>query len=156
MQLSDVLEPDCVIVPLEADSKQAAIFALADVLAGHAGIEDAHELKNAIWQREQIRTTGIGHGIAIPHGKLKVCDRLVMAVGRLATPIEFGAIDGKPVDLIFLLASPVDQTGPHIQALASISRMLTQDHLRHGMKEAQTGQDLFDLIISQDSKQPAG
>lgn len=154
MQLTEILEPDCVKVPLPAKTKQGAIFALAEVLAGHAGIDDVQALKDAIWEREQIRTTGIGHGIAIPHGKVSDCERLVMAVGICEEPVEFGAIDGKPVEVIFLLASPLDQTGPHIQALATISRMLTNPELRQAIRTAASGEALYGLIAEHDAKQP--
>ncbi len=146
MQLSHILQPGCVKVPLRATTKQEAIFELADLLCEQTGISGADELKQAIWQREQTRTTGIGHGVAIPHGKTSQCHRLVMAVGKAPEPIEFQAIDKRPVDLILLLASPADQTGPHIQALAAISRLLTDPELRAAIKAATTADELYRLI----------
>lgn len=149
MRLTDILQPDCIKVPLNSTEKQAAIFELADLLCEHTPIEDPEELKQAIWQRETTRTTGIGHGIAIPHGKCEGVDKLRMAVGVLppdAGGIEFGSIDKKPVDLIILLASPSDQTGPHIQALAKISRMLTDTVIRGNLKQAPDAQALYDAI----------
>ncbi len=146
MKLTEILKPECVKVPLQAKEKQAAIFELVDLLADQTGLSDRQQLKDAIWQREQTRTTGIGHGIAIPHGKTAGCPKLCMAVGLAPNPIEFGAIDGKPVDLILLLASPLDQTGPHIQALASISHLLTVVEVRSAIKAAKSNQELYDLI----------
>jgi len=182
MRLTDILQPDCIEVPLEANEKQAAIFELADLLCAHTPIEDPEQLKQAIWQRELTRTTGIGHGIAIPHGKCDGVDKLRMAIGVIREPaggeagkagdaaeategaaasgggpaaggaaasgggIDFGSIDKKPVDLIILLASPTDQTGPHIQALAKISRMLTDAVIRRNLKDAPDAQTLYDLI----------
>ena len=151
MRLTDILQPDCVVVPLEAADKQQAVFTLADVLLAHTPVTDPAGLKDAIWQREMTRTTGIGHGIGIPHGKAKGVDKLRMAMGRLASPIEFGAIDHKPVDLILLLASPLDQTGPHIQALAKISRMLMDQDLRDALKFASSPQALYDLIVEHEA-----
>lgn len=155
MQLSDILQPDCVKVPIDAGGKQEAIYELADLLCERIGIGNADELKNAIWQREQTRTTGIGHGVAIPHGKTTQCDRLVMAVGKAAQPIEFQAIDKRPVDLILLLASPADQTGPHIQALAAISRLLTDPELRAAIKAASSAEELYKLITEHETQQAA-
>ena len=146
MRLMDILQPDCVKVPLAAGDKRGAIFELADLLAGRTPIADADALKQAVWNRETTRTTGIGHGIAIPHGKTRGVDRLRLAVGRTAAPLEFGAIDRKPVELIFLLASPADQTGPHIQALGRLSRMLIDEDFRQSLKEAPTGEAMFALI----------
>ncbi len=154
MRITDILQPDCVKVPLAATTKQAAIFELADVLAAAGVIKVADELKQAVWAREMTRTTGIGHGIAIPHGKIVGCPKLVMAMGKAPTPIEFESIDRKPVELIFLLASPVDQTGPHIQALARISRLLTDERFRDAIKSAQSSQDLYGLIQKHEADLP--
>jgi len=149
MRLTDILQPDCIKVPLTSTDKQAAIFELADLLCAHTPIEDPEELKQAIWARETTRTTGIGHGIGIPHGKCEGVDKLRMAVGIVAQGqgIEFGAIDKKPVDLVILLASPTDQTGPHIQALAKISRMLTDAVIRTQLKQSPDAQTLYDIIV---------
>jgi nitrogen PTS system EIIA component len=152
VRLTDILQPDCVKVPLEGDSKQACIFELIDLLVEHTDIRDAQGLKQAVWQRELTRTTGIGHGIGIPHGKAQGCDELCMAIGRPAKPLEFGAIDGKPVNLIILLASPLDKTGPHIQALAKISRLLVSDDLRDALQEAPTAQALYDLLVQHENQ----
>jgi len=152
VRLTDILQPDCVKVPLENTTKQACIFELVDLLAEHGGVRDPEALKQAVWQREQTRTTGIGHGIAIPHGKTDGCDELRMAIGRPKEPVDFDAIDGKPVNLIILLASPLDKTGPHIQALAKISRLLVSDDLRDALQEAPTAQDLYDLLVRHESE----
>ncbi|QDU70855.1 PTS sugar transporter subunit IIA [Mucisphaera calidilacus] len=154
MRLTDILQPDCVIVPLKGGDKHEVIDEMAELLAEKSPIASAEDLKQAIWQREQTRTTGIGHGIGIPHGKASGVDKLRMAVGRPEQPIEFGAIDGRPVDLIILLASPLDQTGPHIQALAKISRMLTEDDLREALKVAPTAEDLYAIIAEHESNTP--
>ncbi len=146
MRLTEILRADCVKIPLEGASKEQAIYELVDLLASKTGISAVDDLKKAVWQRETTRTTGIGHGIGIPHGKAAGVDQLRMAIGRPATPIDFRAIDGRPVDLIILLASPADQTGPHIQALAKISRMLTDDSLRASLKAATTADELYALI----------
>lgn len=154
MRLTEILRPECVKVPLEATDKRDAVDELVDWLCDQIGISNREELKQAIWEREQTRTTGIGRGVAIPHGKCDGPDRLVMAVGRPAKPIEFGAIDDRPVDLIFLLVSPHNQTGPHIQALASISRMLINAEFRAAVKSAETSAELYRVITEQEAKLP--
>ncbi len=152
MRLTDILQPDCVKVPLESDTKQACIFELIDLMVEQTDVQDAEGLKQAVWQRELTRTTGIGHGIGIPHGKAAGCDELRMAIGRPAEPLEFGAIDGKPVNLIILLASPLDKTGPHIQALAKISRLLVSEDLRDAFQEAGSAMDLYDLLVRHENQ----
>lgn len=151
MRLTSILQAECVKVPLQADSKQRALDELVDVLAANKLIDRAEELKKAVWDREQTRTTGIGHGIAIPHGKSVGVARLSMAIGRTAVPVDFGAIDGRPVELIFLLASPIDQTGPHIQALARVSRLLTNEQLRHNLKNVESAEQLYQLIVQHET-----
>lgn len=146
MLLTDILQPDCLIVPLVAEDKQSAIFQLADLLCEKAGIEDPEGLKEAIWKRETVRTTGIGGGVAVPHGKTEKVPGLKMAIGRTAEPLEFGAIDRNPVELIILLASPVDQTGPHIEALSRISRMLIDEDTRNTIKTLPTPEAVYDMI----------
>ncbi|QQE11703.1 PTS sugar transporter subunit IIA [Planctomycetota bacterium] len=154
MRLTDILQPDSVVVPLEAQDKQEAIFKLADALVASTNIKDSNSLQKAIWERETTRTTGIGHGIAIPHGKSEGVDTLCMAIGLPTNPIDFNSIDGRPVDLIILLASPVDQTGPHIQALAKISRMLMNEDFRTTIKDATTGDQLYKLIAEYEADAP--
>jgi len=155
MRLTEIIQPDCLRVPMEAEGRKAAILELVDLLSTCGRIADRDALAEAVWNREMTRTTGIGHGLAIPHGKASGCEQLCMAVGIAKRPIDFGAIDGQPVELIFLLASPVDQTGPHIQALAQISKLLMDPVLRNGLKKAETGQRLYELI-EEGEKQTAG
>ncbi len=155
MLLTDILHPSCIKVPLEAQEKKTAIFELAEVLCRSGAVTDPEAFKEAVWRREQTRTTGIGHGIAVPHGKVAGCARLVMAAGICRPAIEFGAIDRRPVDLIFLLGSPLDQTGPHIQALATISRMLTDVSLRDRVRGCQSAEELYQIMVERDASHSA-
>lgn len=150
MLLSDLLQPDCIKVPLAASDKQGAIFELVNLLAERGRIRDAEALQRAVWARESTRTTGIGHGLAIPHGKSSCCDRLVMAIGKPPEPIDFDAIDSRPVSVIFLVAGPPDQTGPHIQALARISRLMTDETFRRSLIQADDAQFIYDKIVQQE------
>ena len=143
MHLTEILKPDFIRVPLEATAKQAVIFELVDLLAEKVGLTDSQPLRDAVWSREMTRTTGIGHGLAIPHGKLTGLGGLCMAMGVAREPIEFGAIDGCPVELVMLLASPIDQTGPHIQALAQISKVMTDAAFRNQLKTAESAEGLY-------------
>ena len=153
MRLIDILRADCVKLPLAATTKQEAIYELVDLLADRGIIANREELKNTVWQREMTRTTGIGHGVAIPHGKVSDCKSLTLAIGKTSKPIEFNAVDKKPVELIFLLVSPIDQTGPHIQALASISRLLINPSFRAAVRGASSSQELYRYIETQESNQ---
>ncbi len=152
MRLTEILSPACIKIPLVSTDKKAALFELVDLLAQAGAVSEVQQLKDAVWQREQTRTTGIGHGIGIPHGKTGCLRDLHMAIGIPAQPIEFGAIDGKPVQLILLLASPADQTGPHIQALAKISRMLTDDTFREAVKHATSAEQLYEMLLQHEAQ----
>ncbi len=151
MRLSEILKPQNIKVPLEAKTKSDAIAELVNLLATNGEVMDAKSVLASVLDREATRTTGIGNGLAIPHGKCTGTDHLVMAIGRPATPIDFQAIDGRPVTLIWLLTSPPDKTGPHIHALARISRLMTIDKFRQALAAADSSQALFDAIVQQES-----
>jgi fructose-specific phosphotransferase system IIA component len=150
MNLMDILSPDCIRAPLTAGDKRGAIGELVDLLAGAGRVSDAKALKDAVWTREQMRTTGIGAGLAIPHGKCAAMSGLAMAVGKPASPLEFEAIDGQPVKLVVLLASPPDRTSDHIQALARISRLMTMEAFREKIYAAMSGAEIYDLLRNQE------
>jgi len=151
MRLTEILKPQNIKVPLVSTGKSDAIGELVQLLADNNEVSDAKKVLDAVLEREATRTTGIGNGLAIPHGKCTGTDHLVMAIGRPSQPIDFQAIDGRPVNLIWLLTSPPDKTGPHIHALARISRLMTIDRFRQSLNEAQTPQDIFDAIVKQES-----
>jgi fructose-specific phosphotransferase system IIA component len=147
MKLTEILRPDCIKVPLEALEKSQVIGELVGLLADQDVGGDRDSLLRAVLEREATRTTGIGNGLAIPHGKCDVCRNLVIAIGKPAVPIEFESIDNKPVDLVVLLASPPDQTGPHIQALAHISRIMSMDRFREALRAAPDAKSIYDIIV---------
>jgi fructose-specific phosphotransferase system IIA component len=151
MRLMEILKAQNIKVPLAAKTKTEAISELVDLLASTGEVTDPKKVLDAVLERESTRTTGIGNGLAIPHGKCSGVGHLVMAIGRPAQPIDFQAIDGRPVNLIWLLASPPDQTGPHIHALARISRLMTIDRFRQALAAAQTPEDLYNVIVQQES-----
>jgi len=151
MRLTDILKRPDIKVPLAAKDKKAAIAELVQVLADAGELKDATVLLNSVLEREATRTTGIGNGLAIPHGKCGGVDHLVIAIGKPEAPIEFDAIDGRPVNLIVLLASPPDQTGPHIQALARISRLMTVESFRTAMRNATSADQIYDAVVAQES-----
>jgi len=138
-------------VPVLARVKTEAIAELISLLADNGEVVDPKKVLDSVLEREATRTTGIGNGLAIPHGKCNGTDHLVMAIGRPQTPIDFQAIDGRPVSLIWLLTSPPDKTGPHIHALARISRLMTIDRFRQALANAKTSQEIYDAIVQQEN-----
>jgi fructose-specific phosphotransferase system IIA component len=152
MRLTDILKPQNIKIPLKAANKTEAITELVDVLAHSGDVTDAKRVLESVLERESTRTTGIGNGLAIPHGKTTGTNDLVMAIGRPEKPIDFQAIDGRPVTIIWLLSSPPDKTGAHIHALAKISRLMTVDKFRQNLNACTTAQEMFDAIAQQENQ----
>jgi len=152
MILTQILQPTCVKVPLEGKDKQSVITELVDLLDTNGLLLDKNVVLDAVLAREQTRSTGIGSGIAIPHGKCKAVKELVMAIGVADEPIDFGSVDGKPVTTIFLLVSPVDQTGPHIQALARISRLMLDEQFKQGLEKTTSADEVYELLNNKENE----
>jgi fructose-specific phosphotransferase system IIA component len=150
MKLLDILSLECIKAPLVAGDKQGAINELVDVLAGCGKVRQPGPLKDAVWTRELTRTTGIGHGLAIPHGKSTGVEHLALAIGKPAQPMDFAAIDSKPVRLIILLASPPDKASDHIQALAAISKLMSMEEFRQRIYAAGTPAEIYELFRAQE------
>jgi mannitol/fructose-specific phosphotransferase system IIA component (Ntr-type) len=146
MELSSILTPAHIRVPLVATDKTAVITELIDVLASQGALRDRDAVLAAVLKRESERTTGIGYGLAIPHGKSEGCARLAMAAGKPSEPVDFQSLDRRPVTFVVLLVSPPDQTGPHIQALAKVSRMMNIEDFRNRIGQVRSAQELYDVI----------
>ena len=152
MILTQILQPTCVKAPLEGKDKQSVITELVDLLDTNGLLLDRNVVLEAVLAREQTRSTGIGLGIAIPHGKCKAVKELVMAIGVAGEGIDFASVDGKPVTTIFLLVSPVDQTGPHIQALARISRLMLDEQFKQGLEKATSADKVYELLNNKENE----
>lgn len=152
MILTQILQPAYVKVPLESKDKKSAIIELVDLLDGGGLLLDRDASLQAVLTREETRSTGIGSGIAIPHGKCTAVKELVMAVGIAAEPIEFESVDGKGVSIIILLVSPADQTGPHIQALAKISRLMLDEEFRQKLQKVGSSDELYELLSNKENE----
>lgn len=146
MRILDILSPSSIRVPLHATDKQAALDELVDLLSQNGLCPDPQAVKKAVWEREAQRSTGIGEGLAIPHGKCSAMPALVLAIGKPAQPLEFGSIDKKPVQLIILLVSPPEKKDEHIQALGRISKIMTSPEFRQRAYAAQSATELYGLF----------
>lgn len=152
MNLTQILQPSCVKVPLESKEKQSVITELVDLLNDNGLLLDRDVVLAAVLMREQTQSTGIGSGIAIPHGKCKAVKELVIAIGIAEEPIEFESVDEKPVKIIILLVSPADQTGPHIQALARISKLMLDEQFKQGLEGATSADEVYELLNDKESE----
>ncbi len=152
MLLTQILEPTCVKAPLDGKSKESVITELVDLLADNGALIDRDVVLEAVFVREETRSTGIGSGIAIPHGKCSGVKELVMSVGIAAEPVDFSSIDAKPVSIIILLASPIDRTGPHIQALARISRLMLDEDFKSKLENSTSAEEAYELISDKENE----
>ncbi len=153
MEISELLRPEAVISGLKAASKKQALHELARHAAQITGIAERN-IVETLSERERLGTTGVGNGIAIPHGKLAECKRLVGVFARLDRPIDFAAIDEHPVDLIFLLLAPVGAGADHLKALARVSRLLRDATICEKLRGAETADGLY-LLLTQAEAQAA-
>lgn len=145
MDLGDLLERDAVVASLKAKSKKQAIQELSAKAAEITGLSE-REIFDTLLQRERLGSTGVGHGIAIPHGKLTRLDHLVGLFAKLEKPVEFDALDDEPVDLVFLLLAPEGAGADHLKALARIARQLRDAHVTKGIRSSNDAGEIYDLL----------
>ncbi len=150
MKITDFLVPELVVADLEAVTKDEALRSLAGRVASVVSELDAADILAVIKEREALGSTGIGHGIAIPHGKLGGLEDIVVLFARSKKGVEFAAVDGNPVHLIFLLLAPENSAGTHLKILARISRMLKREEFCHKLLELSTAEDLYAAIRADD------
>ena len=150
MKLSDGLSADRVKLALSATEKMAAIEELADIAQLSGRISDRAVFLDALMERENVQSTGIGHGIAILHARSSIVEGILVCLGLSQTGIAFESLDGAPVYLIFLVAAQEDMTAPYLSLLSRISRLISQSDLRQQIMKAQSPQEVIDLIRSRE------
>ena len=155
MNLLDILSPESTIVDLKGESKEDIITELVNSLAVGDTITDRDQVLQAVLDREKIMSTGIGDGIAIPHGKSAAVTELVAAMGTQRRGIDLDALDGEPAFVLFLLVSPANVSGPHIKALARISRLLKNDAFKKKLIEANSAEEIIATIEAAERDIPA-
>jgi len=155
MNLLDILSPESIIVDLKGESKEEIITELVNSLPVGDAITDRDQVLQAVLDREKIMSTGIGDGIAIPHGKSAAVTELVAAMGTQRRGMDFDALDGEPAYVFFLLVSPANVSGPHIKALARISRLLKNDEFKKKLIEADSAEEIIATIEAAERDIPA-
>ena len=147
MNLKKVLSPDTVWVDLKADSKQGIIEEMIDRLVAVGKIKDRDAALQAVLDREAKMSTGMQNGVAIPHGKTDSVNSLVAAVGLNKAGVNFDSMDGSPCTIFIMTVSPAKRTGPHMQFLAEVSRLIGQPSEREKLLACRTHIEIFDLLI---------
>ncbi len=152
MRLSEILSQDLISISLEKTEKISLIHELVDILDRADKLKDRDQVLDAVLKREDIMSTGMGDGVAIPHAKTEGVKELVAAFGISKKGVDFQAIDQKPVKLIFLMVSPPDQTGPHLKALSRISRLMHRKNFRDQLARAKSSQQIIDAIKNEEQQ----
>lgn len=146
MLLSELLSADRIKVPLGSRTKNDVLRELVELVADERMGVDAESILGSVREREQVLSTGIGGGVAIPHGKTPFVDQLVLAAGVAPAPIDFDALDERPVQLFFLLVGPESASGAHVKALSRISRLLRREQLRADLIASGSPADFLRIV----------
>lgn len=146
MRLSELLNESAVSLSLKARDKEACIKELVQLLESAHGVNTKGEILSKVLQRESMMSTGIGNGVAIPHGKTRLLDHLVAACGVASGGIEFDSMDGEPTSLFVLLVSPESLRAPHVKALANVSRLLKEESIRSALNQSKTPQEFLTVL----------
>lgn len=154
MQLAEFIDFDAIKTALPGGSKRALLQQLANLAAQRCGVDSATILA-ALSERERLGSTGLGQGVAIPHGKIEGLDRVYGLFARLAEPVDYKAIDGRKVDLVFLLLSPPDTGAQHLRALAAISRVIREGSTLEKMRGARSRDALAAVLLGADERDAA-
>ena len=150
MTLSSLLNPNLIKISLSSENKFQAIEELIECLDEEGKINNKDLALENVIEREQYLSTGLENGLAVPHGKSRSVKQLVMALGVSKEGIDFDSLDGKPTTIIFLLVSPKDTSGPHIKALAQITRGLKDSAVREKIKNASSPEEIYSLFVELD------
>lgn len=152
--MNELISPEAVRAKLEASTKKQVLQDIANFAAPLASL-DGPGVFNVLWEREKLGTTGVGNGIAIPHGKLPGLTEVQGFFVRLSQSVEFESIDDKPVDLVFLLLAPADAGADHLHALATVSRLLRDPGLCEAIRRAKDESAIYRLLTETPTAQAA-
>lgn len=150
MKILDILAKDSIVPELKGRTKNQVLEELIEAVQQNKPNIDRDSLMKVLLERERLGSTGIGEGIAIPHGKLRDIDDLVLSFGRSSEGIDFESMDGKPVHLFFLLVAPETCAGIHLRALAKIARLLKNGTVRKRLAKVDNREDIFSIIQQED------
>jgi len=152
MKILDLVPPNAVLDDLRSDTKEGVLRELSEVLSGMVPSIPADAIASILLERENLGSTGIGDGVAIPHGKAAGIERLVAAFGRSRKGVQFQSLDGQPAHLFFAIMAPETSAGMHLKALARISRLMKDERFRRSLLEAEDAGDLCRILREEDGR----
>jgi len=147
MNLKTVITTDTIDLNLKGTTKKEIINELLDILVGKGKIEDKEAALTAVMDREEKMSTGMKHGIAIPHGKCSAINDLVACIGISENPVDFDSLDNQPCRIFIMTLSPVEKTGPHLQFLAEVSLLFKSADKRNELLNAKTPEEVLDILV---------
>ncbi len=151
MKISDILDETSIRTQLAGDSKNDIILAMIDIVAASKKVLDKEKVKEAIFEREKIMSTGVGNGFAIPHGKTDAVSDIVAAFAVTAKPIDYQSLDDQPVRLVFLLVGKDSMVGPHIKLLSRISRLMNKEEFRKKLLSAASPKEVLEIFRTEEA-----
>lgn len=151
MKVNDILNKDLVIPELQGNTKEEIINELINLFKDDKRIVDLEKVRAAVLDREKIMSTGVGKGFAIPHGKTNSVNEIIAAFGKTKRPIDYQALDGQPVHLVFLLVGKDSLVSTHIKLLSRISRMMNSDEFRKSLVEAESTDEILELFRQEEA-----
>lgn len=151
MKISDILTEDLVKIHLQGDTKESVINEMIELISNSSKVLDKEKVRSAIFDREKIMTTGVGNGFAIPHGKTDAITDIIAAFGITENPIDYQALDEKPVRILFLLVGKENMVGPHIKLLSRISRLMNKDEFRQKLLTLTSAAEVIETIKTEES-----
>jgi PTS system nitrogen regulatory IIA component len=152
VNLSELLNPAAISTRLKAKTKREALSELVELLESGHGIKSQGEILDRVLRREAMMSTGIGNGVAIPHGKARAVDRMLASCAVSAEGVEFEAVDGEPARLFILLVSPENVGAPHVRVLANISRLLKEESVRQKLRDAASPAEFLAVLETAEAK----
>ena len=151
MKISDILTENLVATGLAGTTKNDIIEAMIDLVASSPKVMDKEKVRKAIFEREEIMSTGVGNGFAIPHGKTEAVADIVAAFAVTAQPIDYQSLDEKPVRLVFLLVGKDNLVGPHIKLLSRISRLMNKEEFRRRLLDLKTPKEILEAFRQEEA-----
>lgn len=152
MKICDILSVKHIKAEIESSEKEGVIGELINLLSDDEKIKSLDDVKNAVLEREKIMSTGVGKGFAIPHAKTSSVEGIIASFGKSNNDIDFDALDGEPVHLVFVLVGQDNMVGPHIKLLSRISRMMNKEEFREALLNAKTSEEIYEIFDQEEKK----
>ena len=148
MQLEDILSPERCHCRIEGISKKRILFKISEIISENIDTLEAAEVFDALMAREQLGTTGLGNGIAIPHCRFAPCENIIGALITLDQPIDFDSLDNKPVDILFVLLVPREENDEHVRTLAELATLFNDEDFCYTIRHTNDSEDLYNIAIT--------